>query len=97
MRGRLALIALLGVTLLTLVAFAHASPPDDTWQAGIYDDADFDDVVDLIVSLSAATPDSPPDLSLHVPIVVAAVITAEPGVLPPRLLRSKDPRSPPSS
>jgi len=30
MRGRLTLILLLGVVLVTLVAFAHASPPDAT-------------------------------------------------------------------
>jgi len=63
MRGRLTLILLLGVVLVTLVAFAHASPPDATWLAGVYDAADFDDVVDFLVSLSAATPDSSPSLS----------------------------------
>lgn len=97
MRYRLTLIPLLVVVLLSVVAVAHASPPDQTWQPGIYDDADFDDVIDLIVSLSAAPVDSVPGLSHRAPVVTAAVVVCEPRVLPPRLLLPKDPRSPPSS
>jgi hypothetical protein len=97
MKYRLTLVPLLGVVLLTLVAFAHASPPDATWQLGIYDDADFDDVVDFIVSLSAAPVDSVPGLSHRAPAAAAATVVSEPRVLPPRLLLPKDPRSPPSS
>ena len=97
MRCRLTLILLLGVVLVTLVAFAHASPPDATWLAGVYDAADFDDVVDFLVSLSAATPDSSPSLLPRLTIASAAVVTAEPGELPPRRLRSDGTRSPPSA
>jgi hypothetical protein len=32
------------------VPLAHASPPDPVWIPGIYDDADFDDVVVAVVS-----------------------------------------------
>ena len=50
----------LSVTLLTLlvivpVTLAHASPPDQTWLAGVYDQADFDDVVGLLTSSLDAT------------------------------------------
>ena len=96
MKYRLTLVPLLGVVLLTLVAFAHASPPDETWQPGIYDDADFDDVVDLIVSLSAAPADTVPGLFHRAPAAAAAIVVSEPRVLPPRQLLPKDPRSPPS-
>jgi hypothetical protein len=53
----------LSVTLPTLliivpVTLAHASPPDQTWLAGVYDQADFDDVVGLLTSALDAT-DSP--------------------------------------
>jgi len=48
----LALLAIIAVTL------AHASPPDQTWLAGVYDQADFDDVVGLLTSALDAT-DSP--------------------------------------
>jgi len=50
----------LKVTVLTLlvivpVTLAHASPPDQTWLAGVYDQADFDDVVGLLTSALDAT------------------------------------------
>ncbi len=57
----------LGAMLLVLliivpVMLAHASPADQTWIAGIYDHADFDDVVGLLTSVledtdSAAAPE----------------------------------------
>jgi len=39
--------------LLALVPLAHASPPDSTWLAGLYDNGDFDDVIVAVVSASA--------------------------------------------
>jgi hypothetical protein len=95
MRHRLALVTLLGFALLTFVALAHASPPDETWQPGIYDDADFDDVITLITLLSAAPPDAP--CAVLRPGLVARSITpsAESGALPTRLRRPDDARSPP--
>src|SRR5436190_23365687 len=36
--------------VLTLAPAAHASPPDQSWISGLYDNADFDDVVLLITS-----------------------------------------------
>jgi len=35
---------------IALTPLAHASPPDPTWISGIYDDADYDDVVCLVTS-----------------------------------------------
>ena len=43
-----------------IVPLAYASPPDPTWIAGIWDDADFDDVVLAIVSADAAASPSAP-------------------------------------
>ena len=37
-------------TLVLLPAIAFASPPDPSWVRGVYDDADFDDVVCLIIA-----------------------------------------------
>ena len=96
MRCRFALVPLLGGALLTLVAFAHASPPDETWRPGLYDEADVDDVIDLIVSLSGAVPDSAPRIFQRAPLAAAAVVSLEPSDLPPRLLRPDDTRGPPS-
>ncbi len=45
------------------------APPDLTWLAGVYDQADFDDVVDLLTSIceasgSATAPEADPWLAL---------------------------------
>ena len=36
--------------ILTLTPVAHASPPDQTWIAGLYDNADFDGVILFITT-----------------------------------------------
>ena len=46
----LVLIAL----MLVLTPMAMASPPDSTWLAGFWDDADFDDVVLLVTGAAGA-------------------------------------------
>lgn len=46
------------VALLTLTPVAYASPPDETWISGIYDNDDFDDVILVITGhLGAVAPD----------------------------------------
>ncbi len=43
--------------ILALAPAAHASPPDQTWITGLYDNADFDDVILFITSsLGAVQP-----------------------------------------
>jgi hypothetical protein len=37
----------------TLPLLAQASPPDPTWLPGIYDDADYDDVIGLLTDTAA--------------------------------------------
>ena len=39
-------------SLLLLASPAYASPTDPTWIPGIYDDADFDQIVDFIIAES---------------------------------------------
>jgi hypothetical protein len=46
---------LLVLLIIAPVTLAHASPPDQTWLAGVYDQADFDDVVGLLTSAFDAT------------------------------------------
>jgi len=48
---------ILVLTLLPTIAFA--SPPDASWIAGIYDDADGDDVVALVYETAAASATAP--------------------------------------
>jgi hypothetical protein len=53
------LAILLAGLLVALVPLAHASPPDETWIAGLYDDGDYDDVVLALadaISLPTPTP-----------------------------------------
>jgi hypothetical protein len=82
------------LVLITLVPLAHASPPDPTWIAGIYDDGDYDDVViavagmDLgpnVVIFTVGTPDK---------IVVGGFIQTISKVLQ-RSVRASRPRGPP--
>ena len=37
----------------TVPLLTHASPPDPTWLPGIYDDADYDDVIGLLADTAA--------------------------------------------
>jgi hypothetical protein len=97
MRYRLTLVPLLGLVLPTLVALAHASPPDDTWLPGIYDDADFDDVVTFITLSSGAPPDAPAEALRPGSIAPSIIVPVESGVPRTRLRLPDDARSPPSS
>ena len=48
-------VMLLTLVIIAPVTLAHASPPDQTWLAGVYDQADFDDVVGFLTSALEAT------------------------------------------
>jgi hypothetical protein len=53
--GRVALALLLLLLVGGLTSLAYASPPDPAWIRGIYDDADYDDVIVMITSAASAT------------------------------------------
>lgn len=97
MRHRNVIVSLLGLSLFGLTALAHASPPDETWQSGIYDDGDFDDVIALILSLSGSTPESPSDSPPHAPVAREVVLAPGDDHLPTRQILPDLSRSPPSS
>jgi len=70
--------------LLTLIALrvvvgslAEASPPDPTWIPGLYDEGDFDDIVDHLVSLASAC-DWAPAPTLSSPICGAVCAATSP-------------------
>ena len=54
------IVGTLACALVSLVPLGHAAPPDQTWIAGLYDDADHDDVVLAIVAAVAVSPAGPP-------------------------------------
>ena len=61
---------LLVFLLITPVTLAHASPPDQTWFAGVYDQADLDDVVGLLTSaLEATEPTTAPETGSYLALV----------------------------
>ena len=51
---------LLCVLLSSLSVLAYASPPDPSWVRAVYDDADFDDIVCLILANTGLVDDSAP-------------------------------------
>src|SRR5262245_7754102 len=47
------LIVLVLIAPALILVIAYASPPDPSWIPGVYDDADYDDVVTLVTSAGA--------------------------------------------
>jgi hypothetical protein len=75
----------IAVAMALAVPFAHATPPDQTWLGGLYDNADYDDVVNFVTSASATTPRARPQDLTPLEIVTSvtpALPTASPSVQP---------------
>jgi hypothetical protein len=70
-RARVLGVFVLLALLIGLAPLAYASPPDQTWLAGLYDNADYDDVVIALTSTIAASDGTPaPDLRPTAEVVV---------------------------
>ena len=54
MKPRVVVIGLLVGAMLALTPLAQASPPDQTWIPGLYDNADYDDVVRAVTGAIAS-------------------------------------------
>jgi hypothetical protein len=95
MRCSLALAIVLALTLGTLTALAYATPPDQTWLGGVYDNGDYDDVVALATSaMSIET--APPQPRFELLRMVVAIITlpSPPSLVSPGV-SLRVPRAPP--
>jgi hypothetical protein len=96
-RSRRLVAFLLTVALATLTPLAHGSPPDPTWIAGLYDDADHDDAI-LAVTTSTASLDFRPS---HEPeldgFVVGLVLPIDESLHPTPPLSWNHTRAPPAS
>jgi len=68
------LALLLLVPLVWLTPLANASPPDQTWIGGFYDDADYDDVVLMATSLVLALGDMAPALAAGLFVVAVLLL-----------------------
>ncbi len=85
------------VVIVTLTPLGYASPPDPSWIKGVYDDADYDDVVVIIASGSGAVePFLQVDLGLGRQLAAYAPPLEEDPV-PTLTLSSVQPRAPPAS
>jgi hypothetical protein len=88
------LIVFLACVIGLSTTLAHASPPDPTWIAGIYDAGDFDEVVWILAELCVS--DQPPvsdqtDEPRACRPVTSAISHDEPSIVAHAVL----PRSPP--
>ena len=83
------------LAMLAVVPLAYASPPDQTWIGGWYDDADYDDVVISITATVALVHAAPHVEVRPVALVVGVASSADDGAV--RGLRSapRQPRAPP--
>ncbi len=91
------ILPLLLMAISVITPLAYASPPDPSWVQGIYDDADFDDVVVFITS-GAGVVEPFPQWHLRLVPPLAGYISqpTEDAVL--ALSRSsRQPRAPPAS
>jgi hypothetical protein len=86
-------LALLGMLVL-LGTLAHASPPDPTWIGGLWDDADFDDVVNRVTS-GLSTVESLSSTEARPSWLCVSPAVADTEALCSIRLRSPDSRAPP--
>jgi len=86
---------LVGVLVGGLSALAAASPPDPWWDRGVYDDADFDDVVCLILASTGLVDGATPAEGGHEVVLVG--VEVPPDALPVAVLSLSfsAPRAPP--
>ena len=88
------LVLLLLVPLVWLTPLAYASPPDQTWIGGFYDDADYDDVVLLAMSLALVLGDLAPAPAAGL-IVVAVLLLIDVKAAPLTARLGASSRAPP--
>ena len=90
------LIFSLCILISTLSVLAYASHPDPSWVRGVYDDADFDDVVCLIIANAGLIDDATvvegrPDF-----ILIGAKVPPDDRWVGPFSSSSSQPRAPPA-
>ena len=83
------------VALAGLGPLAHASPPDPTYIPGLYDDADHDDVILLVLSTVGTLDGAPPVLAHACPHVTEILAHRAPTPLAAREFGPSLTRGPP--
>jgi len=95
--GPACLALLLVAVIACLMPMAAASPVDPSWVRGLYDGADFDDVVILITSGSGLANELSRDDLRPELVVIAAVTAPDDNPVISLSLCSPQPRAPPAS
>jgi hypothetical protein len=80
--------------MFALVPLAHAIPPDPLWITGIYDDADFDEVVIAVTTTHTLVNQA--FLLVGNPVLSGCVQRGAVASTPPGILSSVVPRGPPA-
>ncbi len=96
MRRVSALTWLIAAVVCALVPLAYATPPDPTYLAGVWDDADYDDVVILVTSSVGSTDTHKPFDLIRLLISVLLILPGEDGLPPATSLSLCAPRAPPA-
>jgi hypothetical protein len=81
MRWQLPVVLILLGALIALVPLAHASPPDPIWITGLYDGADYDDVIAAATSADSAV-EYAPLVSLTPSLIVVGTFHPAPAPSP---------------
>jgi hypothetical protein len=95
MMRRLLLLLLAGA-MVALTPAAHASPPDQTWIGGLYDNADYDDAVLAVIASIASLDRQPLHDPQDVDLVIAFVLALDESLRTPPPLSSNRTRAPPT-
>ena len=93
---RAPLVAFVLTVAAMLPGLAHATPPDSTWIAGVYDDGDFDDIV---VRITSGTGDVPAGLPTDLRPLHAQVLDLTPAPVSASATLdgfTRQPRAPPA-
>ena len=94
---RIGLIALVMVAQVALAALAFASPGDPSWTWGIYDDADYDDVVALVTSGTGTVAPAVPAVAPPGPSLIGRLLDGGEPAAPVRSVSTLRPRAPPAA
>ena len=90
------LLLLLAGAMVALTPAAHASPPDQTWIAGLYDNGDYDDAVLAVLAGIASLDHQPSHDPQDVDLVIAFVLTIDERLGTSPSLSSNRTRGPPA-
>ena len=93
--GRAPLVMLVCFAIVLLAALAYASPIDPSFPGGLYDNGDFDDVIDFIGSTAGLVEAVPLPTLDGIRIVIGTVVDAAVRRPPAAPRSTSDSRAPP--